>query len=122
MYLGAFVGLGLDLTSLLAATVVAAMAGLLIAPRLVASIPQDLRAAVFTYMAVISAMIVCAAGASARAGIPEVFVGALLFYVSDLLVARERFLTSTFVNQGLGLPIYYAAQVVLAMTCSAVAA
>lgn len=119
MYLGAFIGLGFDARALAAATMAVAVAAALVVPRLRDSIPHDLQAAVFAYIAVISAMLAAAAGASAAAGLPALFVGALLFYVSDLCVARERFLTTTFANQLVGLPLYYAGQVVLAATCAA---
>jgi hypothetical protein len=49
---------------------------------------------------------------------PWIFIGALLFYLSDLAVARERFFESGFENRLFGLPAYYAAQVILAMTCA----
>jgi len=37
-----------------------------------------------------------------------------LFYVSDLSVARDRFVARAFVNRARGLPAYYAAQVLMA--------
>lgn len=45
---------------------------------------------------------------------PEVWLGALLFYLSDLLVARQRFVVQESLNPLLGLPLYYAAQYLLA--------
>jgi uncharacterized membrane protein YhhN len=42
------------------------------------------------------------------------FSGAALFYISDLFVARQRFKTKTFTNKLFGLPIYYAAQFLIA--------
>ena len=44
--------------------------------------------------------------------------GALLFYLSDLFVARHRFVTTEFLNRGFGLPIYYAGQVLIALSIS----
>jgi len=41
-------------------------------------------------------------------------VGAVLFFLSDLLVARDRFVAPGFGNRLLGLPLYYAAQLLLA--------
>jgi uncharacterized membrane protein YhhN len=46
--------------------------------------------------------------------------GASLFYLSDLLVARHRFVHATFLNRALGLPTYYLGQVLLALTIGAV--
>jgi hypothetical protein len=45
---------------------------------------------------------------------PGVRAGALLFYLSDLLVARDRFVRPGIVNRVVGLPLYYAAQLLLA--------
>jgi uncharacterized membrane protein YhhN len=44
--------------------------------------------------------------------------GALLFYLSDLFVARHRFVTAEFLNRGLGLPIYYTGQILIALSIS----
>jgi hypothetical protein len=41
-------------------------------------------------------------------------VGAVAFAVSDLSVARERFVHKSFTNLVWGLPLYYAAQQTLA--------
>ena len=65
-------------------------------------------------MGVLSAMLVAGAGASAAD--PRIFAGALLFYLSDLSVARDRFVAPGFANGLVGLPLYYAAQLVLAST------
>jgi uncharacterized membrane protein YhhN len=42
-------------------------------------------------------------------------VGGLLFYLSDLAVARQRFVTAEFLNRGIGLPLYYTGQVLIAL-------
>ena len=42
-------------------------------------------------------------------------LGAGLFYLSDLAVARHRFVHESFVNRALGLPLYYAGQALLAL-------
>ncbi len=42
--------------------------------------------------------------------------GALLFYLSDLAVARHRFVRPAFVNRAVGLPLYYAGQLLIALT------
>lgn len=41
-------------------------------------------------------------------------VGAFLFGASDLAVARQRFITETWWNRAIGLPLYYGGQVLLA--------
>ena len=45
--------------------------------------------------------------------------GAILFTVSDLAVARQRFVTPAFVNRAVGLPLYYAGQILIAVTVMA---
>jgi uncharacterized membrane protein YhhN len=45
----------------------------------------------------------------------EVRLGALLFVASDLAVARDRFVRPGLANRAVGLPLYYAAQVLLAL-------
>lgn len=74
---------------------------------------------VIAYMVVISCMLAGAGRVLLDPGVPGggrvvVFTGALLFYFSDLFVARDRFMEKSFVNRLLGLPLYYAAQFLLA--------
>ena len=45
-----------------------------------------------------------------------VFVGAFLFYISDVFVARDRFLKKEFFNRIIGLPLYYTGQFTLAFS------
>lgn len=45
-----------------------------------------------------------------------IITGAVLFYCSDLFVARERFLTHEYFNRLIGLPLYYGAQYLLAFS------
>ena len=45
-----------------------------------------------------------------------VFSGAVSFYLSDLFVARDRFLRSEFFNRLIGLPMYYGGQFLLAFS------
>ena len=50
---------------------------------------------------------------------PLILGGALAFYLSDLSVARDRFIREAFVNRLWGLPLYYGAQLLLAATVRA---
>lgn len=54
--------------------------------------------------------------ALSRAGRWLVFIGAHLFYFSDIFVARDRFRKQSFVNRLVGLPLYYAGQFLLAFS------
>jgi uncharacterized membrane protein YhhN len=77
-------------------------------------VPDDMRVPVRAYMGILSAMLVAAAAASPADA--RIFAGGLLFYLSDLTVARDRFVAPGFANGAVGLPLYYAAQLVLAAT------
>lgn len=45
-----------------------------------------------------------------------IITGALMFYFSDIFVARERFVTHEFANRLIGLPLYYTGQFLLAFS------
>lgn len=80
-----------------------------------------LRRAVAAYVIVISLMVATAIavatnGAWSPAGRAMVIVGALLFYVSDIFVARDRFLGRDIRNRRIGLPAYYTAQFLIALS------
>ena len=79
-------------------------------------VPDSMRIPVRAYVTVISSMAMCAAGTVFAAGNPAILAGALAFYVSDLAVARERFVAHSFTNKLWGLPLYYGAQLLLAST------
>jgi uncharacterized membrane protein YhhN len=73
------------------------------------------------YIVVISVMIAAAWVAFlnpelAPKGAWALFLGALCFYVSDILVARDRFVKSQFANRLLGLPLYYGGQFLIAFS------
>jgi len=80
------------------------------------SLPPDMVVAVRTYMIVIGVMSTLACGVTAAGGPWQVAVGALAFTASDVSVARDRFVKHEFVNRAWGLPLYFAAQLLLAVT------
>lgn len=45
-----------------------------------------------------------------------VFAGAFLFYISDIFVARHRFIKKEFFNRLIGLPLYFTGQYILAFS------
>ena len=76
---------------------------------------------VIGYILVISVMVTGAwsmvgAGELKPVGRLTAFAGALGFYVSDIFVARQRFLKTDFVNRLIGLPLYYGGQFMLAFS------
>jgi len=80
----------------------------------------DMRVPIGIYMLVIAAMCVVAIGAGA-AGAPWMIpVGAVMFTASDIAVVRDRFVAPGLVNRLWGLPLYYAAQLIIAWSIMAV--
>ncbi len=80
----------------------------------------DMRVPIGIYMLVIAVMCVVAIGAGA-AGAPWMIpVGAVMFTASDIAVVRDRFVAPGFVNRLWGLPLYYAAQLIIAWSIMAV--
>lgn len=76
----------------------------------------DMRIPVYGYIVVITLMVALGTGAVGRGGTLLILIGALLFYVSDVCVARQRFIADDYANRLIGLPLYYGGQVVLAWT------
>ena len=76
----------------------------------------EMRYPVYAYIGIITLMVALSAGAWGKEGTVLMLVGAVLFYISDVFVARDRFVTSDVWNRYLGLPLYYAAQLALAYT------
>jgi len=83
-----------------------------------AHVPASLKLAVIAYVIVISAMLACAVGTAARASAPLLLLGATMFFVSDLAVARNRFVAPGFANKLWGLPLYYGGQLLLAASAA----
>jgi uncharacterized membrane protein YhhN len=73
-------------------------------------VERPMRVPVLAYVVVISAMVALAAGTGAGL----LLLGAFAFYLSDLAVARDRFVVSSFVNRLWGLPLYFFAQMLIA--------
>lgn len=74
---------------------------------------------VIAYMAVITVMVIGATSLASNGqlgftGRALVFCGAILFYFSDIFVARHRFVKKQYINRLAGLPTYYAGQFMIA--------
>jgi uncharacterized membrane protein YhhN len=74
---------------------------------------------VIAYMAAITVMVIAATSLASNnqlnsAGRALVFFGAILFYFSDIFVARHRFVKKQSFNRLVGLPVYYAGQFMIA--------
>lgn len=77
-------------------------------------VPLDMRVPVIAYVAVITSMLVLAAGTRGRGASWRIIAGAFMFYVSDVAVARSQFVAPDVFNYLWGLPLYYAGQILLA--------
>jgi uncharacterized membrane protein YhhN len=110
----AFLVRGIDACSALAALVVVAVPAWLTFAWLRPHLPPGMRGPVAAYIGVISLMVACAIGTVRARPAPPILAGALAFFLSDLSVARDRFVASSFVNRAWGLPLYYIAQLFLA--------
>jgi uncharacterized membrane protein YhhN len=74
------------------------------------------KASVSLYVAVVSVMVWAAAAVTSAGLVPWwCLLAAILFMVSDVLVARHRFVRQDVRNRLVGLPLYYAAQVLFAL-------
>ena len=76
---------------------------------------------VVAYVVVITVMVIGASSVLGErtadlSGRILVFSGAVLFYVSDIFVARQQFVVGQYVNRLVGLPLYYAAQFMIAFS------
>jgi uncharacterized membrane protein YhhN len=79
----------------------------------------SMRVPVIFYVATIIAMVIAAIAAARSDALPArngrlLAAGAVLFFASDLAVARDKFVEKSFWNRAWGLPAYYAGQLLIA--------
>ncbi|NIA24288.1 MAG: lysoplasmalogenase [Gammaproteobacteria bacterium] len=113
-YVVGFAMLGIDTGVSFVAGSVALVVAALIFVWLRPHLPPPMVGPVIGYVAVISTMLVVAIGATASGATPMLLAGAVAFYLSDLSVARDRFVAPGFVNRVWGLPLYYTGQLLIA--------
>jgi uncharacterized membrane protein YhhN len=116
VYAIAFYQLGLDPIGLLVGSLVIGGLAVIALRWLRPKVPDDFQIAVVSYIGVISVMVIASIGAVASGAPVILAIGAVVFGVSDLFVARERFVKPGFVNSAVGLPAYFGAQLLLAYT------
>jgi len=109
-----FVARGVSTGWLVVAAIVLVAPALVVLRWLAPHVPESLRLPVRAYVTAISLMVACAFATFAHDGGARLLIGALMFFVSDLAVARERFVAHGFVNKTWGLPLYYGGQLLLA--------
>ena len=112
----AFVLRGTDHLWALAALAILVVPALIVDRWLRPHVPADMKIPVRAYIVVITCMLALAIGTSGAGATPLILGGALAFYLSDLSVARDRFIREALINRLWGLPLYYGAQLLLAST------
>lgn len=113
-YTVAFATLAFDLQIAVAAAVLVSGSGFVAKRWLWPHLASGMHMPVLAYGIVISCMLIAASGCAGANERPDIFAGALLFYLSDLSVARDRFVHASFWNGAWGLPFYFGAQLILA--------
>jgi len=109
-YAVAFVVHGVDATVAALSLLVLGAVGAGVMRWLWPHVERPMRVPVLAYVVVISAMVALAAGS----GMWTLLIGAFAFYLSDLSVARDRFVASGLSNRLWGLPLYFFAQMLIA--------
>lgn len=110
----AFVVHGTDVRAALVALALLILIAIPLLRWILPNVPAAMRTPVIAYMIVISCMVTLAAGTWGGSGYWVIIPGAVVFFVSDIFVARDRFIAPVFANSLLGLPLYYGGQLLLA--------
>jgi uncharacterized membrane protein YhhN len=113
-YIGAFAVRGVSYPVVLGAGLAMAVFAWIVLRWLKPHLDNRMRRPVWFYVIAISTMMAMASGAFVIDGNWLIPLGALLFLLSDLTVARDRFIAPGFTNRAWGLPVYFCAQMVLA--------
>jgi uncharacterized membrane protein YhhN len=117
-YLAAFAGISMEAGPSVPLAVVGLVSGATLGAGswrwLRPHLPGDLRLPVAAYVAVIC--LTMAAALAIGYVHPSAAAGAVLFALSDLAVARQAFVEESFINRAVGLPLYYAGQVLIALS------
>ena len=117
-FAGAFAARGVVVHAAALAAIVSVVPAVVIARWLLPHVDAKMRVPVIAYMVAISTMVALAVGTTASAVAPALVAGAIAFYLSDISVARDRFVAPGFVNRAWGIPLYYGAQLLLAWSTS----
>ena len=113
-YAWAFAGLPLHGGALLAGAALMVIVGVVVLRAFWPQLKPLYRIAVPAYVVAIGVMCTLAIGAGVGSHAWWLPAAALAFAASDISVARDRFIGHAFANKAWGLPLYYAAQLVLA--------
>jgi uncharacterized membrane protein YhhN len=114
--MAAFVVHGLQASRLPASLAIALAFGIVVFFWLYPHVPPAQHLPIFAYMLVITAMVTLAGGARPDHTGRLILLGAVIFYASDLFLARSTFVARGFINTALGYPLYYAACILFAFS------
>ena len=112
----AFASLSTDVTALVVGLVLMSSLGIVVLAWLWGHLKAFYRLAVTAYVTAIVAMCALAISASVASDMWMLAVGAMIFAISDVAVARNRFVAPGASNKLWGLPLYYGAQIILALS------
>ena len=115
-YAVAFWGIPQHGTTQLVTTMICVVAAIVLLRWMMPGVPRRLRGPVGAYNLVIFAMVVLACGATGGGAHWSLAVAAIAFALSDVAVARNRFVAPGFINRLWGLPLYFSAQMLMAST------
>lgn len=115
-YITAFLQLPIGMLGLLLGNLMAGGLAWVVWAWLGPRLSADYRRLVAVYVIVICVMLVAAFAAADGVDRWTIALGAGMFAVSDVSVARDRFVAKAFLNRAWGLPLYFAAQLILAST------
>jgi uncharacterized membrane protein YhhN len=76
---------------------------------------RKMKAPLVGYIAAITVMVSLAAGVWGDSRNHTLMAAAVLFALSDILIARDRFLKREFINRAVALPVYYMSQLLFAV-------
>jgi uncharacterized membrane protein YhhN len=117
-YAVAFFWIGIDPFGFLAGGLLISGGGAAALRWLRPHVPEDFRIPVMSYTAVISLMVACSIGVVVAGGPLLIAIGAIGFALSDVSVARARFVSPGFINAAWGLPLYFGSQYLLAASAA----
>ena len=117
MYTAAFIARGgLSGTLLIGTAIVMVVFSAVVLRWLAPHRPAELAAPLAAYVAIIGVMVAFAFATLGSDPLVLIPVAALAFTASDLFVARQRFVTPSPTNRLIGLPLYFAAQLMFALS------
>lgn len=117
LYVMSFASLGRpNVVWFMVGAAVMAVVGMLVVRWLRPHLPDPLVVPVIGYILIIGAMVTFAFGTVGGPGASWLPGAALLFAASDIFVARNQFTSPSTMNRVVGLPLYFAAQVLFAFS------